>query len=113
MDRAAALDIPAGYPEWDGPPRFTGASTGSSVEGISRPRIRTDGDVCRRARRACKVLPIDEETDMPKGVQRSNKMVKKPKKDGTPAKELSAVSPRPTPPATLVMPKGKMKNKPA
>jgi hypothetical protein len=50
---------------------------------------------------------------MPKGVQRSSKMVKKPKKDDAPLKELSTVSPRPTPPTTLVMPKGKMKNKPA
>ena len=48
---------------------------------------------------------------MPKGVQRSNKMVKKPKKDTSAPKELSAISPRPTPPTTLVMPKGKMKNK--
>lgn len=50
---------------------------------------------------------------MPKGVQRSNKLVKKPKKDTAPVKEISAVSPRPTPPVTVVMPKGKMKNKPA
>ena len=49
---------------------------------------------------------------MPKGVQRSNKMVKKPKKDTGPVKELSSSSPRPTPPVTMVMPKGKMKNKP-
>ena len=48
---------------------------------------------------------------MPKGVQRSNKLTKKPKKDGTPPKELSSVSPRPTPPTTAVLPKGKMKNK--
>jgi hypothetical protein len=59
------------------------------------------------------VHAFDEECTMPKGVQRSNKMVKKPKKDTAPPKELSAVSPRPTPPTTLVMPKGKMKNKPA
>lgn len=49
---------------------------------------------------------------MPKGVQRSNKMVRKPKKDTTPPRELSTVSPRPTPPVTLVMPKGKMKKIP-
>ncbi len=51
---------------------------------------------------------------MPKGEQRSNKMVKKPKKDTSPPKEASAgasLSPRPTPPVTAVMPKGKMKNK--
>jgi hypothetical protein len=57
--------------------------------------------------------PLDEEPAMPKGVQRSNKMVKKPKKDSAPPKELSSVSPRPTPPMTVVMPKGKAKNKPA
>ncbi|HYF58708.1 MAG TPA: hypothetical protein VEA81_07110 [Burkholderiaceae bacterium] len=49
---------------------------------------------------------------MPKGLQRSNKLVKKPKKETAPPKELSATSPRPTPPTTVVMPKGKMKNKP-
>jgi hypothetical protein len=50
---------------------------------------------------------------MPKGEQRSNKMTKKPKKDDAPLKEVTAVSSRPTPPTTLVMPKGKLKNKPA
>ncbi len=50
---------------------------------------------------------------MPKGVQRSNKMVKKPRKDDSAPKEQSSVSPRPTPPVTTVMPKGKMKNKPS
>lgn len=51
---------------------------------------------------------------MPKGEQRSNKMVKKPKKDTSPPQEASAgsaLSPRPTAPMTSVMPKGKMKNK--
>lgn len=51
---------------------------------------------------------------MPKGEQRSNKMVKKPKKDrSTPVETASAptLSPRPTPPVTAVMPKGKLKNK--
>lgn len=51
---------------------------------------------------------------MPKGEQRSNKMTKKPKKDTSPPQEASAgasLSPRPTPPVTAVMPKGKMKNK--
>ena len=51
---------------------------------------------------------------MPKGEQRSNKMVKKPKKDsGAPLEPSpgSSLSPRPTPPVTSVMPKGKMKNK--
>jgi hypothetical protein len=56
---------------------------------------------------------LDEEDTMPKGEQRSNKMTKKPKKDSAPLKEVSAVSSRPTPPTTLVMPKGKLKNKPA
>ncbi len=46
---------------------------------------------------------------MPKGDQRSNKMVKKPKKDSSPPKDTT--SDRPTPPVTLVAPKGKMKNK--
>jgi hypothetical protein len=47
---------------------------------------------------------------MAKGEQRSNKMVKKPKKDTSPPKE-STGSARPTPPVTAVMPKGKLKNK--
>jgi hypothetical protein len=55
----------------------------------------------------------DEEFAMPKGVQRSNKLVKKPKKDSLAPRELSTVSPRPTPPVTLVMPKGKMKKLPS
>jgi hypothetical protein len=46
---------------------------------------------------------------MPKGEQRSNKMVKKPKKDTSQPKE--STSDRPTPPVTTVMPKGKLKNK--
>lgn len=42
--------------------------------------------------------------------QRNEKMKKKPKKDsGAPIG--SSVSDRPTPPVTLVMPKGKEKNK--
>lgn len=49
---------------------------------------------------------------MPKGEQRSNKMVKKPKKDAKGGHESSSsVSDRPTPPTTTVMPKGKLKNK--
>jgi hypothetical protein len=47
---------------------------------------------------------------MAKGDQRSNKMVKKPKKDTSPPKE-STGSDRPMPPVTTVMPKGKLKNK--
>lgn len=47
---------------------------------------------------------------MAKGDQRSNKMVKKPKKDTSPPKESSSVSTRPTPPTTAVLPKGKLKN---
>ena len=44
--------------------------------------------------------------------QRSNKMVKKPKKDHTPPKEGGgSTSDRPLPPVTTVMPKGKLKNK--
>lgn len=46
---------------------------------------------------------------MAKGEQRSNKMVKKPKKDTSPPKEQS--SDRPVAPVTSVMPKGKEKNK--
>lgn len=48
---------------------------------------------------------------MPKGEQRSNKMVKKPKKDSAPLKDVAIVSNRPSPPVTTVMPKGKLKNK--
>ncbi|HKB54430.1 MAG TPA: hypothetical protein VKD22_10540 [Ramlibacter sp.] len=47
---------------------------------------------------------------MPKGEQRSNKMVKKPKKDTSPAKAPSTSS-RPTPPVTAVIPRGKPKSK--
>lgn len=47
---------------------------------------------------------------MPKGEQRSNKMSKKPKKDNSPPKESTSSRPVP-PPATAVLPKGKMKNK--
>ena len=53
---------------------------------------------------------------MAKGDQRSNKMTKKPKKDTSlPAALPGATSgsSRPTPPTTAVMPKGKLKNKPA
>ncbi len=47
---------------------------------------------------------------MAKGEQRSNKMVKKPKKDTSPPK--AGASDRPMPPMTAVLPKGKEKNKP-
>jgi hypothetical protein len=47
---------------------------------------------------------------MAKGEQRSNKMVKKPKKDSGPVKEAGG-SDRPMPPMTTVLPKGKLKNK--
>jgi hypothetical protein len=46
---------------------------------------------------------------MAKGEQRSNKMVKKPKKDAPPPKQ--AGSDRPTPPITAVIPRGKLKTK--
>lgn len=49
---------------------------------------------------------------MAKGEQRSEKMTKKPKKDSSPPKPMG-VSDRPVPPVTSVLPKGKMKNKPA
>lgn len=48
---------------------------------------------------------------MAKGDQRSNKMVKKPKKDTSPPKPGSGVSDRPVPPVTSVIPRGKDKNK--
>ncbi len=48
---------------------------------------------------------------MPKGEQRSNKMIKKPKKNTLVPKESTTPSDRPLPPTTLVMPKGKLKNK--
>jgi hypothetical protein len=44
---------------------------------------------------------------MAKGDQRSNKMAKKPKKDNTPPKQ--GASDRPTPPVTVVLPRGKEK----
>ncbi len=46
---------------------------------------------------------------MAKGEQRSNKMVKKPKKDTSAPREQS--SDRPVAPTTSVLPKGKEKNK--
>ncbi|MEJ2802036.1 hypothetical protein EC845_2569 [Comamonas sp. BIGb0124] len=48
---------------------------------------------------------------MAKGEQRSNKMIKKPKKDSSPPLDSSGTSTRPMPPTTTVMPKGKLKNK--
>ncbi|MBK7654213.1 MAG: hypothetical protein IPJ18_02740 [Betaproteobacteria bacterium] len=44
---------------------------------------------------------------MAKGEQRSNKMAKKPKKDTSPPKQIG--SDRPSPPQTVVIPKGKPK----
>lgn len=46
---------------------------------------------------------------MAKGDQRSNKMVKKPKKDAPPPKQGSPD--RPTPPVTTVIPRGKIKDR--
>jgi hypothetical protein len=48
---------------------------------------------------------------MAKGEQRSNKMVKKPKKDTSPPREGGGSSDRPIPPTTAVIPRGKDKNK--
>lgn len=48
---------------------------------------------------------------MPKGEQRSNKMVKKPKKDTSPPKESTTTSTRPIAPTTSVAPRGKLKDK--
>jgi hypothetical protein len=49
---------------------------------------------------------------MAKGQQKSNKEGKKPKKDTSPPKALSSDPVRPTV-TTTVMPRGKLKNKPA
>lgn len=46
---------------------------------------------------------------MAKGQQRSNKMMKKPKKDQAPAKQFG--TDRPTPPVTTIIPRGKPKDK--
>ncbi|WP_194793004.1 hypothetical protein [Caenimonas koreensis] len=46
---------------------------------------------------------------MAKGDQRNEKMVKKPKKDTSPPK--NGASDRPMPPVTVVVPRGKLKNK--
>ena len=54
---------------------------------------------------------LNKEPAMAKGEQRSNKMVKKPKKDTSPPKESSSTSTRPIAPTTFVAPKGKLKNK--
>jgi hypothetical protein len=72
----------------------------------------TGGAAARRpAPRWVTLAATHEEHDMPKGEQRSNKMVKKPKKDNSPPKDNSGLSGRPVPPVTSVMPKGKLKNK--
>jgi hypothetical protein len=47
---------------------------------------------------------------MAKGDQRSNKMVKKPKKDTSPPKQ-PGTSDRPVQPVTAVIPRGKLKSK--
>ena len=47
---------------------------------------------------------------MPKGEQRSNKMVKKPKKSSEAPPPSSSPSTRPVAPMTTIIPKGKMKN---
>ncbi len=53
-----------------------------------------------------------KENEMAKGQQNSNKMLKKPKKDSTPAKPVSADAVRPT--ITTVVPvRGKLKNAPS
>jgi len=49
---------------------------------------------------------------MAKGDQRTEKMAKKPKKD-TSAPKTPVASDRPIAPTTSVLPKGKLKNKPA
>ena len=49
---------------------------------------------------------------MAKGDQRTEKLAKKPKKDTSPPKAPVA-SDRPMPPTTAVLPKGKLKHKPA
>ena len=46
---------------------------------------------------------------MAKGDQRSNKMSKKPKKDTSAPKQGTSTSDRPTPPVTVVVPRGKEK----
>lgn len=50
---------------------------------------------------------------MAKGDQRTEKMAKKPKKDTSAPKPPSGLGDRPMAPMTSVLPKGKMKNKPA
>ena len=50
---------------------------------------------------------------MAKGDQRTEKLAKKPKKDSSPPKPMGGVSDRPIAPMTSVLPKGKLKNKPA
>jgi len=54
---------------------------------------------------------FNSESDMAKSDQRSNKMVKKPKKDTSPPKAIATASTRPMAPTTVVLPKGKMKDK--
>jgi len=55
--------------------------------------------------------PSIQENDMAKGQQNNDKMVKKPKKDTSPPKPVSADAVRPT--VTTVVPvRGKLKNAP-
>ena len=63
----------------------------------------------RLSHRLLELQPINQEQAMANRDQRSNKMVKKPKKDTSPPKETT--SDRPMPPTTTVLPKGKLKNK--
>ena len=63
----------------------------------------------RLSHRLLELQPINQEQAMANRDQRSNKMVKKPKKDTSPPKE--GTSDRPMPPVTTVLPKGKLKNK--
>ena len=66
---------------------------------------------CQRRRYIQHIHLFEQEQTMAKGEQRSNKMVKKPKKDTSVPPVNSSESTRPIAPTTTVMPKGKLKNK--
>ncbi len=89
------------------------ARGGSTLRGI-RPRHGPSVSRIRqgtRPRPGAEVeWPPQQGAPMPKGVQSSNKMTKKPKKDTSPPKEITLGN-KPVAPVTTIAPKGKAKYK--
>jgi len=87
-----------------------GAARGRSGRGVLQAASEPSSRCELRALHADVAAPWSARY-MAKGDQRSNKMVKKPKKDTSAPKESSSVSTRPVAPVTTIAPKGKLKNK--